>query len=71
MIKNVAPVDRVIRLIIALALIVLVALGIIGGYLSILSWFIAAVFILTVVVGVCPLYSLFGVSTCRTKKPLH
>lgn len=63
--KNIGSIDKVIRIVIGLALLSL---------LFILSdntrWFglIGIVPILTVVTGWCPAYSLIGVSTCRIKK---
>lgn len=67
--KNVANSDRIIRALVAVILIVGVAVRIIPGFWAILSWFFAGVFILTAIVGTCPLYSLFGISTCPKKKP--
>ena len=65
--KNMGTVDRIIRTIIALALIALFALNVIQGTVSIVLICIAIVFLLTSTVGLCPLYSLLGLSTMKKK----
>ncbi|MBI3547342.1 MAG: DUF2892 domain-containing protein [Gammaproteobacteria bacterium] len=63
--KNVGSIDKIIRIVIGLALLSL--LFILQGNVR---WFglIGVVPILTVVTGWCPVYSLIGVNTCRSKK---
>lgn len=63
MTKNVGTLDRVLRLIFALAVAVLYFTGLISGTAAIILGILAAVFLLTSVVGFCPLYTLFGFST--------
>jgi len=60
---NVGTVDRVIRIVVGVALIAAAATGRIGvwGYIGVLP-------LLTGVLRVCPAYSLIGMSTCGTKK---
>ncbi|KPU95212.1 hypothetical protein APR50_06690 [Variovorax paradoxus] len=57
--KNVGILDRLLRVCAGLLLIVLAAKGLIGfwGYIGVVP-------LLTGVVGNCPAYTLFGVSTC-------
>ena len=57
--KNVGILDRLLRVCAGLLLIVLAAKGLIGfwGYIGVVP-------LLTGVVGNCPGYTLFGVSTC-------
>jgi len=57
--KNVGTVDRVIRLIMGLAIIL-------AGLLF-QNWFgvLGLVFVGTAIAGYCPLYAVFGVRTCR------
>jgi len=60
--------DRGLRLAVALVLLVL-AFTTQFAAAGLLHWAfiaIAAVFILTSVVGNCPLYSIVGIKTCRT-----
>lgn len=61
--QNVGGIDRIARILVGLALI---AAGIWGG----LGWWgaIGAVPLLTALVGYCPAYSLFGLSTCPLAK---
>lgn len=63
--RNVGTADRIVRLILMVAFI---ALGVaVGGVLGIVFFVLAAVMLLTAVVGTCPLYAPFGISTCGTK----
>ena len=61
---NEHPVERVARVGLGVALIVLAAMGTIGmwGYIGVVP-------LLTGAVGNCPLYSLLGISTCPTRSP--
>lgn len=63
--KNVGRIDKVIRLIVGLALLSL--LYFMNGNLKYLG-LIGLVPILTATVGYCPLYSIFGIKTCKTIK---
>lgn len=57
--RNVGTVDRVLRIVVGLALIALAATGTIGAW----GW-IGVVPVLTALVGFCPAYTLLGLSTC-------
>jgi hypothetical protein len=61
-------VDRMIRLILALVIVILFLSNIIMGTLGIVLMVIAAILVLTSLVSFCPLYTLFGVNTCSKKK---
>lgn len=65
--KNMGGTDRVIRITIALVLVVLYYFGVIGGTLAYILLALSAVFLLTSFISFCPLYTLFGMSTCKTK----
>jgi hypothetical protein len=60
---NVGSVDRILRIVVGLALVALAATGQIGlwGYIGIVP-------ILTGTFRVCPAYSIFGINTCGMKK---
>lgn len=62
---NMHNVDRVVRAVIAVAVLLAWVLGWIGGAFAIVLGVIAAVFLLTGVTGFCPLYRLLGLSTRR------
>lgn len=64
--KNMNTLDRVLRVAVAIVLVVLTLNGTIGGALAYAAWAVAAIFALTSVVSFCPLYRIFGISTCRT-----
>jgi len=63
--KNMGTIDKVIRLLIALVIIVLYFTNVITGVLSIILFIVAAVFILTSIIGFCPAYLPFKISTCK------
>ena len=65
---NMSILDRLVRLIVALVIGFLYVVGIISGTLGIVLFGIAIIFLLTSLFGVCPLYSLFGFSTCENKR---
>jgi len=61
---NMNTIDRIIRTIIAIVAAVLYYQGIITGAVGITLLVIAAVFLLTSLFKFCPIYAVFGVSTC-------
>jgi hypothetical protein len=63
MTKNMGTVDRVIRVLLALAVAVLYYTGKISGTLAIVLGVIAVVFVLTSLAARCPGYLPFGLST--------
>lgn len=65
MIKNMGTVDRIIRFIFAVAVAVLYFTGVISGTLAIILGILAGVFLLTSIVGFCPLYAPFKLSTIK------
>jgi hypothetical protein len=60
---NTGTTDRILRVLVGLALIGATLTGYIGPW----GW-LGAVLVVTGVVGVCPAYLPFGFSTCSTKK---
>ncbi|MCI4676706.1 YgaP family membrane protein [Candidatus Mycolicibacterium alkanivorans] len=65
MTKNMGVVDRVIRILAAVLVAVLYLTKVISGPLAIVLGVIAAVFIITGFVGVCPAYLPFKLSTLK------
>lgn len=57
--------DKIIRIIIALVIAFLYYNGTISGTLGIVLLVIAIVFVLTSLISFCPLYTLFGINTCK------
>jgi uncharacterized membrane protein (UPF0182 family) len=64
---NMGPQDKTIRIIIALIIAVLFFTKVITGTLAIVLLVVAGIFILTSLIGYCPIYSIFGISTCKKK----
>ncbi|MBO0320682.1 DUF2892 domain-containing protein [Muricauda sp. CAU 1633] len=64
---NMGGMDRVVRLIIALVVVALYYFGVISGTLATVLLVLAGIFVLTSLVSFCPLYTLFGISTCKVK----
>jgi hypothetical protein len=66
MTKNMGAADRVIRILLALAIAVLYFTGKISGTLAFVLGVFAIVFILTSLVGWCPAYFPLGLSTRKS-----
>ncbi|PJE46901.1 MAG: DUF2892 domain-containing protein [Sediminibacterium sp.] len=66
--KNMGSMDKTIRIIIAAVVAGLYYGNVISGTLGIVLLVLAGVFVLTSLVSFCPLYTLFGISTCPTKQ---
>ncbi len=65
--KNMGSIDKVIRIIIAVVLIVLFTTGKISGTTGVVLLALAGIFVLTSLISFCPLYLPFGISTCKKK----
>lgn len=64
--KNVGSIDKAIRFIIALVLVLLYALEIVTGVWGYVALGIAAIMVITSLISFCGLYALIGVNTCKT-----
>ncbi len=62
---NMGNMDRMIRTIIAIVIGILFFTKVISGTLGIVLLVFAVVFLLTSLVSFCPLYTLFGINTCK------
>jgi len=65
MVKNMGKADRVIRIILALVVGVLILTGQLVGWGAVILGILAVVFIGTSIVGTCPLYLPFNISTLK------
>jgi hypothetical protein len=61
--KNMGVIDKVVRILIAVVVVVLYFMHVISGTLAIVLLILAAVFVLTAILGLCPLYLPFGITT--------
>lgn len=66
--KNMGATDRILRLLIAAIFVGLYFSETVSGTLGVVLVVFAAVFTLTSLISFCPLYTLFGLSTCPSKK---
>ena len=66
--KNMGTVDRGIRLVLAIVVGVLYFNGQISGVAAIVLGIIALIFVLTSLMGFCPLYTLIGIKTVKEDK---
>jgi hypothetical protein len=66
--KNMGTADRIIRTLLAIGIAILYFTNVLGGTLGVVLLIVAVVFLLTSLVSFCPLYTLFGISTCKVPK---
>jgi hypothetical protein len=66
--KNMGTIDRIIRIILAIVVIVLYLTGSITGVAAIILGILAFVFIVTSLIGFCPLYAACKISTIGKAK---
>lgn len=65
--KNMGNLDRIVRTLLVVLVAVLYATNVIGGTLALILGILAVVFLGTSLLSFCPLYTLFGISTCPVK----
>jgi hypothetical protein len=65
--KNMGSYDKLIRLVVAIVLIILYYRGAFGSTLGIVVLVVAFILTLTSLMSFCPLYTLFGLNTCKKK----
>lgn len=63
--KNMGSTDKFVRLLVAVVVVYLAYSGTIPAPYAWVAYAVAAIFTLTSFVSFCPLYTLFGFSTCR------
>jgi Inner membrane protein YgaP-like, transmembrane domain len=61
--KNMSKTDGIIRIIVAIVIAGLWYTNVISGTLLIVLAIVAAIFIITGFINICPLYSVFGIRT--------
>ena len=65
--KNMGSTDRIIRVVVATIAALLYFSGTVTGTFGMVLLVVAAIFLLTSFISFCPLYTLFGMSTCKVK----
>jgi len=63
--KNMGTLDRAVRILIAIILVILILTGKISGTLAWVLGIISVVFLLTSIIGWCLLYVTLGISTIK------
>ncbi|MGE0560185.1 MAG: DUF2892 domain-containing protein [Flavobacteriales bacterium] len=63
--KNMGNVDRMVRIILAIAFSVAYFTKAVEGTLGYVLLGLGAIFLLTSIVSFCPLYTIFGINTCK------
>ena len=66
--KNMGSTDKGIRVLIAIVIALLYYFNVIEGTLAYILMGLAIVLLITSFINFCPLYTLFGVNTCKAKK---
>lgn len=65
--KNLNSTDRIIRVLISLVFAILFFSGTVTGIFGIILLALGVIFTLTSVISFCPIYAIFGMSTCSVK----
>lgn len=66
--KNMGLTDSIFRIILAVVIGILYFTKTIDGTVALILMVLAVVFLLTSLISFCPLYTVFGFNTCKTKK---
>ena len=61
--KNMGTVDKVIRILVAVIVVLLYFTNVISGTLGIILLALSAIFVVTSILGICPMYMPLGLST--------
>ena len=65
---NVGSIDKMVRIALAVVFAILYFTGTVTGTLGIVLLVLGAVFLFTALMGSCPLYAIFGISTCPVQQ---
>jgi hypothetical protein len=66
--KNMGTLDRTMRILFAIIMGALYFTNTVTGAFGVILLILAVIFLLTSFVSFCPLYAVFGFSTCKTKQ---
>jgi len=65
--KNISSLDKGARILIAAAVALLYFFNIIEGTVAYILMAVAIILLITSLINFCPLYKVFGISTCKIK----
>ena len=66
--KNIGNADKLLRILFAVAIIVLYYTNVISGMLAIILMAVGIILLVTVLANFCPLYTIFGINTGNSSK---
>ncbi|MFD0762501.1 DUF2892 domain-containing protein [Lutibacter aestuarii] len=66
--KNIGNADKLLRILFAIAIIVLYYTNVISGMLAIILMTVGIILLVTVLANFCPLYTIFGINTGNSSK---
>ena len=66
--KNMGSIDQLIRFILGLIFLILYFTNTVQGTWGTILWIAGGVFLLTAAIRICPVYSIFNISTCPERK---
>jgi len=66
--KNVGSIDKIVRIIIAIAAIYFAYTGKVENPWNYVLYAVGGIMILTSLLGTCPLFSIFRINTCKVKE---
>lgn len=67
-VRNESSLDRIVRIVIAVVAFGLAFFGGLTGIAQIAALVVGAIMLVTAAVGFCPLYRVFGISTCAVPR---
>jgi hypothetical protein len=65
---NESTIDRAIRVVIGISLVLLAALKVITGTVAVIALVAGGIFTITGIIGFCGIYALLGISTCTIQR---
>jgi hypothetical protein len=66
--KNMGTIDKTIRILVAVVVVVLYFTHVISGVLAVILLALSAIFVITSLISFCPLYLPIGLSTRKKEK---
>jgi hypothetical protein len=66
--RNMSNIDRIVRILFAVIVAALYFGNVISGTLALVLAVVGGILLLTGLVNFCPLYAVFGISTCKVPK---
>lgn len=64
---NMGPLDKAIRIILAIVFAMVFITKMVEGALGMILLVLGGIFLLTSIISFCPLYTILGISTCKKK----